>query len=256
MSSNIITITADFSDHFSIAQLKGAILSLNPTATIVTASNQVEPFNIKEGAFVLNEVAKHYPVGTVHIGVIDPGVGTERQGVAIVCEDQIFIGPNNGLFWLASNGHKVKEVILLDNNTINDAATNTFHGRDIFARAAAIIAAGKDYHDLGQVLTADEIIALDYEPNEVIYVDPYGNVKLYNDCSEFEVGDVLEVNFNGQTLEVPYCRTFAEVNPGDWIAYHGSNDTLELAINLGNAAKNWGLKTGDVVSIKKKAVSD
>ena len=251
MTINIITVTTDFCDDFSLAQLQTEILSINPRANIVIASNEITPYNIKEGSFVISEIAKHSPAGTVHVGVIDPGVGTDRDGIIVVCEDQVFVGPNNGLFGIAGQVHGIKHVIKIKESLVNENATRTFHGRDIFARVAARLTLGEEPHNFGVQLEHRDVIQLNYYPNEILYIDPYGNTKINNHCDIFNIGDRLAIKFNDKQRIIKYCQTFSEVLPGEWLAYRGSNSCLEIAINQGSAAAILGLKVGDILAVEK-----
>jgi S-adenosylmethionine hydrolase len=251
MTKNIITITTDFGDDFSLAQLKTEILSINPRANIVIASNEITPYNIKEGSFVISEIAKHSPAGTVHVGVIDPGVGTDRDGIIVVCEDQVFVGPNNGLFGVAGQVRGIKQVIKIKESLVNENATKTFHGRDIFAKVAARLTLGEKPHNFGVQLEHRDVIQLNYYPDEILYIDPYGNIKINNNCDLFNIGDRLAIKFNGKQRIIKYCQTFSEVLPGELLAYRGSNNCLEIAINQGNVAAVLGSKVGDILTVEK-----
>ena len=247
--NKIITITTDFGDDFSIAQMYGSIYNINPEAKIVTASNEIEPYNIKQGAFVIDETTKHFPIGTIHVGVIDPGVGTSRRGIAVIGENAAYVGPDNGLFQKALSNQKILVAIELDIKRINNESSTTFHGRDVFARVAAHLSIGQDHTEFGEIIDADTLVPLEHNQNEVLYIDDYGNIKI-NNPANFEINKELEIKIkNNKQVKASFKQTFGEVPHKNWLCYKGSNKLLELAINQGNAAKELNLKVGDTLEI-------
>lgn len=244
----IITITTDFGDDFSLSQLKAVILSLNPNAIIITVSNQISKFSILEGAFVISQAYSLFPKGTIHIGVIDPGVGTEREELIIKTKNHIFIGPNNGLF-----SQSVKKdsfnIYRINKKLVNKNHSNTFHGRDIFAKVAGLISLNVDIKTLADQITDTRFINLKPQANQVLYIDPYGNIKINNTCSDYKHGQKLKIQIKKNSLTIPFVKTFNDVHPGELLAYQGSNQILEIAENLGSGNAQLKLQVGDLIKV-------
>jgi S-adenosylmethionine hydrolase len=145
-SSGIITLLTDYGTGDSyVGAMKGAILKLHPQATIVDVTHGVQPYAVLQGAFLLDSAWRTFPVGTVHVAVVDPGVGTARRAVAFRAGDQVLVGPDNGLFTFLTE--PISEMVELP---LVPEASPTFHGRDVFGPAAARIAAGQRLAELGE----------------------------------------------------------------------------------------------------------
>lgn len=246
----LITITTDFGDEFAIAQLYSTIYQINPKAKIITVSNKIEPQNIKQGAFVIQQITKHSPQNSIHIGVVDPGVGTDRKGILIQTDQGYYIGPDNGLFYPAIKDHQIEAVISLDKDKINKNASTTFHGRDIFARTAALISIGKDLNELGYKANPNNLKKVSFQPNEILFIDDYGNIKINNNCQDFTIGQELKLQIKNKEIKIPYLKTFAQVDKGQLLAYQGSNKLLEIAINHGSANQYFKFNNGQIINLK------
>lgn len=244
----IITITTDFGDDFSLSQLKAVILSLNPKAIIVTISNQVSKFSILEGAFILSQAYHLFPKGTIHIGVIDPGVGTQREGVIIKTKRHTFIGPNNGLF-SQSTERETYDLYKINEELVNNKHSNTFHGRDIFAKVAGLIGLNVAVETIADSISNTRLIDLTPQQNQVLYIDPYGNIKVNNDCCNLKIGQNLKIQTENFSLKIPFVKTFNDIQPGGLLAYQGSNGILEIAKNLGSGNAQLKLQIGDVIKV-------
>lgn len=248
MKSKLITLTCDFGDTFACAQLEAVIDSINPQAKFLLASNQITPFSIIEGAFTLEKFYPLTPEGSIHIGVVDPGVGSARRGIIIKTKNYYFIGPDNGLLYPASQMDGIKEVYMINESTLGNLS-NTFHGRDVFAKVAALISKGQKLSTLGSQIDSNEIVKLDFKKDQVVHIDPYGNIKLSTPLNGHKKGDQLKVKIKKKTVSIPFVKTFADVKPGQFLVYHGSHQTLEIAQNLGSANAKLRLVPGDVVEI-------
>ncbi|MCX8069931.1 MAG: SAM-dependent chlorinase/fluorinase [Thermodesulfovibrionales bacterium] len=183
--SGIITLTTDFGSKDSfIGQMKGVILSINHKALIVDITHKITPFSIKEGAYILSSFYKYYPKGTIHIAIVDPGVGSQRRGLLINCNGHFFIGPDNGLFTPLIQSGKVELIIdLKAKHYFNQSISPTFHGRDVFAPVAAWLSKGEPLDNFGDVIDNINMIHLQkpvISENKIVgtvnHIDNFGNV--------------------------------------------------------------------------------
>ncbi len=255
----IITLTTDFglADGY-VATMQGVILSIAPGATLVDLSHQVPPQDVRSGAFVLYQAVPYFPTDTIHVVVVDPGVGSQRRALAVHTSHGTFVAPDNGVLSYVLASADVHEAISLTNPDYQlPRVSTTFHGRDIFAPAAAHLAAGVLLNDLGP--RAINLVRLGLPEPEVapdgdliahvMHVDHFGNLILDVTARHLQADVTLEVA--GHTIE-GLGRTFADVTPGDLVAYVGSSrEHLEIAVRDGDAARETGLKIGDAVTISR-----
>lgn len=248
--SRIVTLTTDFglADGY-VAAMKGVILSICPDAVLVDITHQIEPQDVRGGAYVLGTAARRFPPGTIHLGVVDPGVGSTRRGMVLVSGGHIFVGPDNGLFTSAL-GEDAAAVEI----SASPEASATFHGRDLFAPIAARIAAGEDPLALGPVL-ADPVRLPDWEKSRgatgvrgrVMHFDRFGNA-ITNLCpGDFDRHpDAFHVP--GREIGAPIIgRTYADARRGEAVWLVGSEGFYELAVREGSARERFGLARGDTV---------
>lgn len=246
----LIVITTDFGDSFAASQLHAVVTSLGFTGRLIE-NHDVLPFSITEGAFQIQTISKFCPDGTVFLGVIDPGVGSDRAGIIIKTPSRWFVGPDNGLLYPAAAQESSIGVWKLQESGISEHVSNTFHGRDVFIKAAVYLAQGKQPEDFHSVcIKNQDIISLSFQPGQVLHIDHYGNIKIHWSHS-LSLGKKLCVKTSGQTVEFPIVKTFSEVKPGGPLALWGSSETLELAVNLGNAAAAYSIKPGDMIHIMR-----
>lgn len=253
----IITLTSDFGtrDGFT-AQMKGVILGINPAASMVDVTHSVTPFAVLEGALVLRGISRYFPPGTVHVAVVDPGVGSSRRGIAARTGDAFYVGPDNGLFSYILSGDPGCEIRELQNKRYFLSKPHpTFHGRDIFAPVAAHLSLGVALDLLGPsiqdpvFLSVPQVRATPFGlEGQVIYVDRFGNLTSNVDASLLlrpvrlvEVGDVRILGMSHFFSEVPEGKTLALIN---------SFGFLEIAVNSGNAFEQLGIKPGDPVRVE------
>jgi hypothetical protein len=252
----IISLLTDFghSDGY-VGAMQGVILSICPSATIVTLSHDIPPQNIQAGAFVLYQAFSYYPRHAVHCAVVDPGVGSQRRAIAVRTNHGIFVGPDNGLFSLALSTTTILEAVTLTNPHYRRAEVSaTFHGRDIFAPAAAHIAAGTPLHEFGPSVI--DLVRLEFRARleageaKIIHIDHFGN--LFLDITAADIRDKDNITFIiGEVVIKSLNRTFADVEEGQFLAYVGSSgDHIEIALRNGNAAKALALQWGDVVQVR------
>ena len=262
MEGKIITLTTDFGlrDPYA-AEMKAAILGICPAATIIDVTHEVEKFNVRMGAYILASAARHFPKGTIHVAVVDPEVGTQRQPLLIQTNNGFLIGPDNGLIALASEREGIVEVRQITNRRLMlPQVSNTFHGRDLFAPAAAHVANGVPPEEFGPV-------ARDFmRPNfaritfsgttlmgEVLYVDGFGNV--ITNISEKDLTQLQlrrgSLTLNARKLQFEICKTYGENKPHQFLTLVGSHGYLEIAVCQGNAAEMVGAKVGDRIRLTK-----
>ncbi len=257
----IITLTTDFGLKDSyLGAMKGAILSINPGAVIIDITHLISPGNIIEGALVLTEAYKFFPKGTVHVGVVDPGVGGRRLPVLIETERYSFVGPDNGLFSIALRKEKVRRVVRLSRKEyFLKEISSTFHGRDIFGPAAAHLSLGVDPGKLGDKIASDGLKTIEMPmpqkkrgliTGEVVYIDSFGSL-LTNIRKEdiFKSKGELEADINGFYIR-GLKKTYSAVEKGTPVVLVGSSGNLEIAVNSGMAAEVLKAKVGDKVVLR------
>jgi S-adenosyl-L-methionine hydrolase (adenosine-forming) len=261
-----IAILTDFGyrDHYA-GVLKGVIASICPLAQIIDLTHGIPPQQVMAGALALRESAKFFPSRTIFLGVVDPGVGTDRKAIAVETEDGMrLVGPDNGLLWLAAEQAGLKKIVELSSPRHHlPKVSASFHGRDIFAPAAAWLWRGVPMDELGPPL--HEIMQLDLgarvveKPDqldgEIIYSDGYGNLitnisrptfeRFAHRCQQCR----LSIRIMRRAL-IPLRRAYAEVPPGAPVAIFGSFDLLEIAVRDGNAATHFGAALGAPVTIR------
>jgi S-adenosylmethionine hydrolase len=243
----ILTLTTDFgADGPYVAQIKGVVLGLAPGTQIVDVSHAIGPQDIAEGAFVLAEVVEAFPSGTVHLAVVDPGVGTERRLIVVEARDQWFVLPDNGLIGEVLRDHGSSGAWEIRNPDLRRAdVSSTFHGRDILAPVAAHLLRGGDPADVGPRLfdaepTPPSVREADRRrlAGEVVFVDAFGNL-ITSIRREALAGDdpaAWQVEILGRTIDGPVA-TYGERPPGSLVALIGSSGRLEVAVVNGDASK-------------------
>ena len=243
----MIAIITDFGeDSFYVGQMKGVIRRIAPASHIVDITNSVPPFDITAGQFVLFTSFRYFPEGTVFLVVVDPGVGSQRKAIALYSEGYYFVGPDNGILGFL-RGIKAVEL------DIPPHASNTFHGRDVFAPAAARLDRGTPLEKIGRGIS--EIIRYDFRDlqfpedgricGKIVYVDDFGNL-ISNIDHGFFMGGILEAE--GHAVET-FARTFSDVERGQALFYVDSFGFLEIAVREGSAKEALGLDRGSKVCI-------
>lgn len=259
----IVTLTTDFGCREAwVAAMKGVILGIARTALqtveLVDVTHEVAPHDVLEGALALEAAAPFFPPGTVHLAVVDPGVGTARRGLAVVAREQVFIGPDNGLFtpFLGGGAWTAWEVAAPEYR--RDAVSRTFHGRDVFAPAAAHIATGVDPSRLGPPVT-DPVRLAWPAPGEVggavagvvLHVDRFGNLvtSVRAEAVAGLPGRGATVKVAGRTVEL--VGTYGELGRGKLGALVGSSGRLEIAVREGSAARALKARRGTPVVVSR-----
>lgn len=252
---HIYTFTTDFGPGEYVGAMKGALLSIDPEATIVDIDHGIRPQDIRHGAYVLLTAVPHYPFA-VHVAVVDPGVGTSRRALVVVCEGAILLGPDNGLLVPAARRLGLKEVREITNRKLlAKEVSSTFHGRDVFAPVAAHLQTGTKVKDVGPVIT--DFVDLDFgEPKAspeglvgiVLTTDRFGNIitNLPRAAVEkrWKLGGRVHVSLGGYEAALPLTTTYGEVSPGEFLATFSSSGFLEIARREGNAAFQLHISPG------------
>jgi S-adenosylmethionine hydrolase len=257
----VITLTTDFGlDDWFVGTMKGVILGRAPRARLVDLTHGIAPGDIAAGAFALAAAWRFFPRGTVHLAVVDPGVGGPRPALAAKADGHFFLGPDNGLLTLALRAAGVREIRRLENARLRlRTVSRTFHGRDVFAPAAAWLAAGGAFAQLGplapdyQQLPWPEVVRrAGAVVGEVVYVDRFGNA-----ITNLDEPALRAVRGGLEALRVWAGRRawgglrshYQAVPPGARVALIGSTGFLELAINGGSAAGRTGVRVGTKVRV-------
>lgn len=260
--SPIITLTTDFglANHY-VGTMKGVLLSRCSGAQIVDVSHEIPAFSIRAGAYAIDQAARYFPVNTVHVVVVDPGVGTARRALAVEAAGQYFVAPDNGvlsLVLLRDRNSTCYEIVNRDWWLPN--TSSTFHGRDVFAPVGAALASGvAQIHELGRVVDDVELLP-DLEPEQmeaqcwrgvVLSIDRFGNVITNFGASAFR--QIAHSQFGLSAKEgtvTEFHRTFGEAPPGVCFAYFGSSGYIELGMNQANAAEVLGVSAGSAITLR------
>lgn len=245
----VITLTSDFGDDGAENIVAMVVHGINPDIKFIPFTRQVTRHSILEGAFLLAKYYRFSPRESIHIAVVDPGVGSDRKGLAVRTRDYWFVGPDNGLLYPAAISNGIERAYVIDETRVNITGENTFHGRDVFAPVAARLSLGEDPLEIGKEVDPESLHKMHLEANQVAHIDNYGNAKLTTHPDGLTLGDSVVIDHPEQRIEVPYRRTFSDVPEGSLVAYRGSNGTLELAVRLGDAAQRLGLNVGDRLAI-------
>lgn len=255
----IITLTTDFgtADHF-VGEMKGVILGIAPEARIADITHEIPAFEIGHGAFVIAEASRWFPQKTIHVVVVDPGVGMARRPILIEANGQYFIGPDNGVLAMAYSGipHKAREITTP--KILSQPISRTFHGRDIYAPAAAHLAAGMRPSALGGLID-DHLKLTFYTPQRtarrvwsgtVLHIDRFGNLITNFRLSEFEGLRTrpFQVVIGPVTIG-RLALTYADSDPGEAVVIEGSCGLLEISVNQNSAAKMLGCGAGAPVEL-------
>ena len=256
-TSGIVTLTTDFglSDPY-VGAMKGVMLSINPKVDCVDISHLVKAGAVAQASAILMEAYAFFPLGTVHLAVVDPGVGSERRPLVVVTPEHLFVGPDNGLFWpIMEASPRAKAFQLCEKGFFLSKVSQTFHGRDLFAPAAAHLSLGVDPEQMGPPVP-DPVPMRPSKPVEkgdalygqVIRVDHFGNLITdipVKDLKAFLGGNSCRIKVGKITVK-GLRKTYSDVEIGEGLALAGSSDFLEVAVNSGRADNRAG-RPGDHV---------
>lgn len=259
-ATRLITLLTDFGleDHF-VGVMKGVIAGIAPKAQVVDITHEVQPFQVGQARFLLGEAWRYFPARTIHVVVVDPGVGSERRALLAEAGGQVFIGPDNGVLSdvLALPKAKVRE--LSNRKLWLGKVSATFHGRDVFAPVAAHLAAGVTPAKTGKLITDAHRLPVPapvrtgkrFWTGEVLHVDRFGNLITNLAAAEFpELGKRRVVLKVGYELIEGLSPSYASAAPGAVVAVLGSGGTIEIAINQGRADRKLGVGAGSPVDLE------
>jgi S-adenosylmethionine hydrolase len=256
MPAPILTLTTDFglADHY-VGAMKGVILGICPRAQLVDITHQVTPFAIAEGAYAIAQAYRYFPPETVHVVVVDPGVGSDRRPILMEAAGQYFVAPDNGVLAMIFAREKHRLRAISNQRYFRQPVSLTFHGRDIFAPVAAHLAAGVAPARMGPRI-ADPVRPSFASPRqtgartwdgEILKIDRFGNVITNFHVGEFPTLDRLAI---GRSKARRLLRSYAEGRSGELFAIAGSSGYLEVSLNQDSAVKKIGCATGDACQIR------
>ena len=248
MPRPIITLTTDFGTGSPyVAQMKAVVLGIAPEAELIDVTHGIAPQQIVEGAVILSDVCRHFPAGTIHVAVIDPGVGTRRLVLAAEIDQQVLIAPDNGLLTVWAGRSPPSRIVQLNRSEYwQPRVSNTFHGRDVMAAVAAHLARGVPITEVGDPLE-QFVILPDIEPvheqdgihGRCLWVDAFGNL-ISNIERSMLPDDLQSIRVFVDQRQVPLVLTYGAATPGSLVALFGSSDRLEIAQVQGSAASALG----------------
>jgi S-adenosyl-L-methionine hydrolase (adenosine-forming) len=254
----IITLTTDFglADPF-VGMMKGVILGIAPGAQLVDLTHEIHSYEVLEAALVIQASYPYFPMGTVHLIVVDPGVGSERRPIAASANGHIFVAPDNGVLSLILEDSPAYEIT--NKSLFAGPISQTFHGRDIFAPVAAHLASGMSVeavgpriHDFvkrsfpGPRLNGNRLLAA------VLRIDKFGN--LITNLRRKDLGEEFSITVAGQRI-TKFYGSFSEANPGDFFAIEGSAGFIELALNQDSAAERLKVERGAEIEVETRTVN-
>lgn len=262
----IVALLTDFGsqDHY-VGAVKGAILSACREASLVDIAHDVPPHDVAEGGWALSAAYRAFPPGTVFLAVVDPGVGSERRGLALEASGYRFVGPDNGLFSLILSEHPRAQIHHITNaGLFRHEVSATFHGRDVFGPVAGHLAAGLPIQDVGPAI--DDPVRFPEQPlrqlsprewqASVTHVDRFGNLttnlsrQALDEILQIVSGDPTQVVVVVEGIVLPLVRTYAELPEGEGCALLGSAGKLEVAVRKGNASRVLGAGRGAPIRVR------
>lgn len=262
----VLAFTTDFGESDAyVASMKGVALSLCPRARLVDVTHGIEPGDLLGAALVLEEARGWFPRGTVHVVVVDPGVGTDRRALAARAGGQVFVGPDNGVLWPAIAADAKASVRAIESRAFTlERISATFHGRDVFAPAAARLAAGRRFESVGPTVEAPVRLEGFFPGRRggalhgaVLRADRFGNLVTSVREADLQAafGDVpfptLDIRLGGRTVDET-ARTYGLAPPGVPFALLGSGGRLEVAVRGGSAAAVLDARRGTTVTVARR----
>jgi S-adenosylmethionine hydrolase len=264
---SIITLLTDFgTEDAYVGVMKGVILSINPSAAVVDVCHYIDPQDLIEAAYLIKSSYRYFPKGTVHIIIVDPGVGGNRSIVAVELAGHIFLAPDNGVLTLLMDEGEVDAIVRVENtHYFLNSISQTFHGRDIFAPVGAHISKGVPIEKLGPYLGKQELIRLsipkpyisdkDELIGTIISIDRFGNCisNINENCLNKFVENGSEKRLEikiGKTVIKSLSHTYTDVEPKRPLAIIGSFGYLEIAMSCDNAGRQLNVEKGDTITLK------
>ncbi|GAA6617781.1 S-adenosyl-l-methionine hydroxide adenosyltransferase family protein [Scytonema sp. NUACC26] len=254
----MLTLLTDFGTRdVYVGVMKGAIAQINPKLTVVDLTHEVPPQDVAVARFCLMDAYLYFPIGTVHLAVVDPGVGSTRRAIAVEFARGYLVGPDNGIFSGVLSENPALAAVELTNPKYwrTPQPSSTFHGRDIFAPVAAYLSSGVSLKQLGVSIDVTSLVQLEIAEctttetgivGNVQYIDRFGNL-----VTNIPGCDVLGKSWSVEVagVTIPYCGTYSDVKIGEAIALIGSHGWVEVAVNNGSARSQLQMELGDRVVI-------
>jgi S-adenosylmethionine hydrolase len=259
---NLITLTTDFGlqDAF-VGQIKGAILRRNIDARIIDLTHAIHPHDILAAAVTIRSSYHYFPKESVHMVVVDPGVGSQRHIIALMADNHLFLAPDNGILTFLLRDKKIQAVHRVANRSLFPSEISaTFHGRDIIAPVAAALADGFGLSDVGPPIDIKDCVQLDVPRTQldehgitgrVIHIDRFGNIQTTitsANISLYQPASFAGIFIRSKKINA-ISSTYSDSAPGDLLAVIDSAGHLEIAVNRGNAAEQIDCKIGDPVTV-------
>jgi S-adenosylmethionine hydrolase len=257
----LVSLLTDFglSDPF-VGEVKAAIFSICPEAEVIDITHDVERFNIRMGAFLLASATPFFPPGSVHVAVVDPGVGSERRPIAIETSRSVYVGPDNGLLVPAATREGIQHVYVLTNRSLmKDTISSTFHGRDIFAPVAAHLACGTQPKEVGEEIMNYERLSF-REPKfnrqgitcEAIHIDHFGNIVTnipQLNMEELNSIPKVVITIHSKRVRARLVKAYSDIDKKEVGLIFGSHGFLEVATREDNASRRLKTKAGDTIRL-------
>ena len=258
MRQPLLTLTTDFgtADHY-VGAMKGVILGICPAARIVDISHEVARYEIAEGAFTISQAYRCFPRKTIHVVVVDPGVGTERRPILVEAAGQYFVAPDNGVLGMIYSREEHRARLISNAAYFRKPVSQTFHGRDIFAPSAAYLAAGIQPARFGKIL--HDYLRPGFEKprqsgkstwiGSILKVDRFGNCITNFLEKDFDLRQKTFILAIGMTEIGRLATAYAEVRSGHLFAIAGSSGYWEVSMNQGSAARQIGCQSGSAAEL-------
>ena len=259
-SAPLILLLTDFGLQDSyVAQMKGVMHEINPNAKVVDITHDIIPQNIRQAAFVLHTCYEYFPEGSIFVLVVDPGVGSQRKPVLVNARSKFFITPDNGLLSFTLDNNESYDAVIIENDQyMNKNVSNTFHGRDVFAPAAAHLSAGNEMNDFGTKIDCKNlkrIPEMQFEKlsgqrycAEIMHIDHYGNAITSIHKDQYSAKKRISIQIKNLLIET-ISKTFSDKRPKEILAYTGSSNYLEIAVREGNFAEMYNISPGEKIII-------
>lgn len=256
MSKSLITLTTDFGEaDYYVPAMKGVILSINPAAEIVDLTHQIPPHDIYAAAFTLKCCYTDFPRDTIHLVVVDPGVGSNRRPIMVMTDNYKFVGPDNGVFSYIYQAEPVNRIVgFTTEHYFRQPVSNTFHGRDVFAPCAAYVSKLVEWRMMGEEVSdpvrfnipSPAVLGDGRIRGSVIHIDRFGNITTNITAVEL-TGELVQAGARVRIGKLESARVlthFAEAGPNELFAYFGSSGFLELAVPRQSAARMTEARRG------------
>jgi S-adenosyl-L-methionine hydrolase (adenosine-forming) len=258
----LISLLTDFGllDPF-VGEMKAVILSICPETRIVDITHHVQKFDVRLGSFLLAGAASYFPSGTIHVGVVDPGVGSSRRAIVVQSRRAVYVGPDNGLLVPAAQRESILHVYELTNRSfMRNEISAAFHGRDVFAPAAAHLACGKVPQECGPEIS-DYIRPFYSQPAfdgkaitcEVFHIDSFGNIVTnvsdHIERLRLKFGDKVSLTIKKKQVPARFVQTYSDLKRKEFGILFGSHGFLEIACREASAADRVHARIGSVVHV-------